>query len=146
MSGTAAKLRLRAGGTALFIKSPAAVREAIAVPPGARITHCGKGPFDVVVAFVHRARDVAMLFDKADRGLAESGTLWMAYPKRGSGIATDVSGSVGWAPLTAAGWCPGARITIDASWSAIRFKPDATAQSKRIARGFGLAHKANKRG
>ena len=135
--GTASKLRLRAGGTALFIKSPTPVREAIAVPEGAKITHCGKGPFEVVVAFVKRDKDVGALFEKAERGLAEDGTLWMAYPKEAA--------EIGWAPLTKAGWSPANRIVIDGTWHARRFEPSTGAQRKRKARGFGLIHKTRKK-
>jgi hypothetical protein len=80
----------------------------------------GKG--DVVVAF---ARDSKALARVAKRAFAASGAeslLWIAYPKKTSGIATDLSRDRGWDAVTRAGWQGVSLVAIDDAWAAMRFR------------------------
>ncbi len=78
-------------------------------------------PIDVVVAFFRR-RD--QLLDKW-AGFAEAarpdGAVWVAWPKRTSGVDTDITEDVLRAELLPTGWVDNKVCAIDDTWSALRF-------------------------
>jgi hypothetical protein len=49
--------------------------------------------------------------------------LWIAYPKGGSGVDTDLNRDVGWEPVKDLGLRPVAQVSVDRIWSALRFRP-----------------------
>jgi hypothetical protein len=53
-----------------------------------------RAPIDVAVVFVTRERDIRPWITKMHRALAADGGLWFAWPKRASGVATDVTEDV----------------------------------------------------
>lgn len=48
---------------------------------------------------------------------------WVAYPKKGSAIPSDLHRDCGWPPITAAGLEGVRMVAIDETWSAMRFRP-----------------------
>ncbi|MEC7526100.1 MAG: hypothetical protein VYE22_39830 [Myxococcota bacterium] len=130
----AKKLQIKAGHRALALKKPKDLD--LALPEGAALSTRGKGPFDVVLGFAKDAAQVAELFPKLRDAVAEGGVLWMAYPKKSSGVKTDLGRGQGWELLAAEGWAPVSQVAVDATWSALRFRhaPDLIAERK--ARGF----------
>ncbi len=84
----------------------------------------GKGKGNVVVGFVKDRGGVAATWPKARAALADGGVLWLAYPKKTSGIATDLTRDHGWEPLRDDGWQSVAVVSIDDEWSAVRFRPE----------------------
>ena len=50
---------------------------------------------------------------------------WVAYPKKSSSIKTDINRDQGWEVLVEAGYGAVAAISINDTWSALRFKPEA---------------------
>lgn len=55
--------------------------------------------------------------------LAPDAKCWIAYPKGASGIKSDLNRDQGWEPLAAAGYEPVTMVAIDATWSAVRYRP-----------------------
>jgi hypothetical protein len=51
------------------------------------------------------------------------GLLWVAYPKGGAKIKTDVNRDRLWDALTGTGWRPVRQVALDDVWSAMRFRP-----------------------
>jgi hypothetical protein len=51
------------------------------------------------------------------------GLLWVSYPKKSSKIATDISRDVAWEVMKEFGLQPVFQISIDETWSALRFRP-----------------------
>ena len=49
--------------------------------------------------------------------------LWLSYPKRSSKVETDLSRDVGWEVVADAGLRPVTQVSIDETWSALRFRP-----------------------
>lgn len=90
---------------------------------------------DVVQAFVRDRASLASLAPRAIAALRPDGLLWFAYPKRTSGVATDIHRDAGWEPVTEAGWDGVRQIAIDAVWSALRFRP--ASEIKRTRRREG---------
>ena len=61
---------------------------ALPEPPGATIVTAGKGPFDVVLAFVRDGKGLVKAAKPAFAAAGLDGVLWFCYPKQTSGIAT----------------------------------------------------------
>jgi uncharacterized protein YdeI (YjbR/CyaY-like superfamily) len=45
-------------------------------------------------------------------------------------VESDLSRDGAWQPLISRGWAPVAQVAIDATWSAVRFKPEAEVERK----------------
>lgn len=78
---------------------------------------------DVLLVFVRDKKDVSMSVDQAISSLGSEGVLWFAYPKKSSGIKTDINRDSGWSPLAKNKFVPVTQVAIDETWSALRFKP-----------------------
>ena len=127
----AKKLRLERSRRTLVLSAPDSFGGAFG-----EIATSGRGPFDVVLAFVASSKALARVAPRVIAALAEGGALWMAYPKKSSGVVTDLSRDVGWAPLFDRDFQPVAAIALDAVWSATRFKHDPAlgrARRERVA-------------
>lgn len=123
----AKKLLIKSGHRVLVLRAPQAITELLVLPEGASITssNTARGTFDVVLIFVSSAKGLTDHAPKALTTLSPGGVLWFAYPKKTSGVSSDLSRDEGWAPLRTRGWGPVAQVAIDATWSAVRFKPEA---------------------
>ncbi len=79
----------------------------------------GRGAFDVIVCFVRSLGEVD--FEGLKGRLDPAGGLWMAWPKRSSGIQTDVGEKEIRAGGLAAGLVDNKVCAIDETWSGLRF-------------------------
>jgi hypothetical protein len=82
-----------------------------------------EGSVDVLLVFVKDKEDISMSVDQAISSLRPKGVLWFAYPKKSSGIKTDISRDSGWEKLAKNKFVPVTQVAIDETWSALRFKP-----------------------
>ena len=53
-----------------------------------------RSPLDLVVLFVTSQRAVKSAFPKLAKKLANNGMLWVSWPKKSSGVATDLSENI----------------------------------------------------
>jgi hypothetical protein len=80
-----------------------------------------RGWLDVVVFFVTRRAELERRFPTLQRRLEPDGGLWIAWPKRTSGVATDLTeGPVREVGL-ANGLVDNKVAAIDEIWSGLRF-------------------------
>lgn len=129
-SGTplAKKLGVRAGSRLALVNEPEGFRATLGdLPEGARVTDEPAGA-DVVVWFVSSHTE---LQDDIRRLTADtgSGMLWIAWPKRASGVPTDLSEAVVREAGLAIGWVDSKIAALDATWSALRFTRRKQARS-----------------
>lgn len=90
-SGTplAAKLGIREGSRVLVVGAPA--RFSLGdLPSGAELLGRARADLDVALLFVTRISDLRRRFPGLRRNLRPAGRLWVAWPKKASGIATDL--------------------------------------------------------
>jgi len=80
----------------------------------------GDGLFDVIVAFVTARAELAAALDRLRGRMAPACGLWIAWPKRSSGVATELSDGVVRDAGLAAGLVDNKVCAIDATWSALR--------------------------
>ena len=92
-SGTALpkKLGIREGGRVYLAGAPEGFDAVLGpLPTGVqRLGRAGSG-MDVVLLFVTRERDLRSRFAKLAGGLEPAGRLWIAWPKKASGLPTDL--------------------------------------------------------
>lgn len=76
-----------------------------------------------VLAFVRTKEELLALAPVVFRSVKPGGLAWIAYPKGGSGVPTDLNRDKLWDALVTSGWRPVRNVAIDATWSALRFRP-----------------------
>jgi hypothetical protein len=136
MSTLTERLRIAPGAKALVLLAPRTMMKALSadLPEGAKISTRGGGPFSVILGFAARQREVEGLFRKAHPVLAPDGILGLAYPKKSSAVKTDLTRSDGWDGLADRGWVPVAQVSVDDTWSALRFVHDPGLKTDRDQR------------
>jgi DUF3052 family protein len=80
----------------------------------------GKGAFDVIVFFVREKKELAKRFSTAAKRLHPAGGLWIAWPKKASGVETDVTENTVREIALAAGLVDNKVCAIDDIWSGLR--------------------------
>jgi len=86
------KLGLKEGSRIALINAPKDfARELGELPPDAQIVTRVTKPIDIALLFVLTERALLRDFDKLAKKLASNGMIWVAWPKKASGVATDLS-------------------------------------------------------
>ncbi len=117
------KLNARPGTTVTVLHAPPEVEPVLDTwAADVRRELAADEPF--VLAFVRVAADVETLAPLVTAALADDAVLWFAYPKKASKrYRSDVSQMQGWQPLGDLGLEAVRQVSIDADWSALRFRP-----------------------
>lgn len=116
------KLGIKAGSRVALVDAPREAEQLLAPwPEGADLVSLGDGKLDVVVFFAtERAELTGRFAEIADR-LVPAGALWIAWPKRSSGVRTDVTENVLREVILPNGLVDTKVCAIDATWSGLRF-------------------------
>jgi hypothetical protein len=80
------------------------------------------GDNDVVQVFAKDRAELRKHLKTALTALKDGGILWISFPKGTSKIQTDLTRDQGWEALTAAGFQGVSLVSIDDTWSAMRFR------------------------
>lgn len=81
------------------------------------------GKYPALLLFADSQEKLAQQTPMVLASLEYDGLLWAAYPKRSSGIKSDLYRDAGWGSFETAGLRPVTQISIDDTWSALRFRP-----------------------
>jgi len=96
-SGTplAKKLGIREGSRVALVGVPAEVMAEIQPAlSSCRIATNGRGPFDFIFLFASSQAEFRPLLRKMTKALAPAGMLWASWPKKASGVPTDLTEDV----------------------------------------------------
>jgi CheY-like chemotaxis protein len=116
------KLGLRPGSRVLLLDAPEGFEERLApLPDGARIHRGGRVESDLVVLFAERRSALDRQFPSAAAALAERGSVWIAWPKKASGLASDLSEPSVREYGLERGLVDYKVCAIDGTWSGLRF-------------------------
>lgn len=115
------KLGIKAGSRVLLDAAPG--RFALEPLPDDTIVrqHAGNGMYDVIVAFCPDAARVHRRFEFLVARLETAGGLWIAWPKRSSGVPTDLDENAVRDIGLATGLVDNKVCAIDETWSGLRF-------------------------
>ena len=122
-SGTplVSKLGIKPGTTLALIGAPDGFDDTLGeLPDGVTVRRRLQGRLDVIVAFYVERSALERRLPALREALQPAGGLWVAWPKRASGVATDVSETVVRELGLAAGLVDNKVCAIDAVWSGLR--------------------------
>lgn len=89
------KLGLKAGMRALFLKAPDHYPDLLGpVPEAVELRKQLRGEFDFIHAFCDRVAALRRDLPRWRAHLRDTGMLWVSWPKRASGVETDVTEDV----------------------------------------------------
>jgi hypothetical protein len=115
------KLGIKPGTTLGLIGAPDDFDRTLGgLPDGVAVRRRLHGQLEVIVAFYLQRSALERRLPALAEALAPAGGLWIAWPKRASGVATDVSETVVRELGLAAGLVDNKVCAIDAVWSGLR--------------------------
>jgi hypothetical protein len=89
------KLGFKPGFTVAYVDAPDDFASMLGeLPEDVTVRRQLRGPLDLVVCFVTARRDLERRLPKLRAALQPAGMLWIAWPKRASGVPTDMTENV----------------------------------------------------
>ncbi|MBD0381771.1 YdeI/OmpD-associated family protein [Paenibacillus sedimenti] len=141
------KLRLAGCKRALIMNAPEGyIGKLDPLPEGVVLTEQKESDqaYDFVQVFVYNMAEVQSLTPQAIQAVIPEGMLWINYPKGTSKIKTDINRDSGWQTVTDLQFEGVSLVSIDETWSAMRFRPIGLVKSQRSERQAKRAENANK--
>jgi hypothetical protein len=116
------KLGIKAGFRAHLPNAPAEVRaELKSALAECKTSPDGKGPLDFAMVFTKSRADLEREFAKVSYELAPAGMLWVSWPKKSSGVATDLDENVVRKVGLASGLVDVKVCAVTDVWSGLKF-------------------------
>jgi predicted SnoaL-like aldol condensation-catalyzing enzyme len=129
---TTKKLGLKPGMRALVIDAPSGYLKSLApLPEDVVISEAAGGTQEFVQFFAKKRSDIEQSAKKLVKAAAPDALVWITYPKKTSGIESDLSREVVWSAMEGTGWRPVSQIAIDDVWSALWFRPTEDVKSRK---------------
>ena len=123
-SGTplAKKLGIKDGFHVCLIAAPAEVSaELKASLSKCKVSKDGKAPLDLAILFTQASASLVQEFRRLARQLAPAGMLWVSWPKKTSGVQTDLNENVVRDIGLAAGLVDVKVCAVTEVWSGLKF-------------------------
>ena len=117
----AAKLGVKDGFRISIVNEPDGFRPKLGDLSAVRIAAKLQSPLDLILFFVTSQSELKKGFGKLASRLAPAGMLWIAWPKKASGVATDLTENVIREFGLAAEWVDYKVCAIDETWSGLCF-------------------------
>jgi hypothetical protein len=117
------KLGIRAGSAVALLGAPQgfAAKTLGPLPEGAVVRGDARSVFTVGLLFARSKSDLARRFPAAAKAMGDPGALWIVWPKKASGVPTDLDENVVRAYGLASGLVDYKIAAIDATWSGLCF-------------------------
>ena len=132
MSSTVKKLGLKPGMRALIIGAPSGYIDSLApLPDRFEVSQNPGSTHEFVQFFATRKSEIVKSAKKLLQSAAPGALVWITYPKKTSGVDSDLSREAVWAAMEGTGWRPVSQIAIDEVWSALRFRPTQDVKSRK---------------
>jgi hypothetical protein len=124
------KLRLASGQRALLLNAPEGMMSTLGeLPPDLTLETAlppegqGQVTYDWALLFALSEAELLRWAPRVQHALVYDGLFWIAYPKKSSGVETDLSRDSAWEVMPQLGLRPVAQVAVDATWSAVRYRP-----------------------
>ena len=132
MTAIVKKLGLKPGMRALVLDAPSGYMKSLApLPDQVEVSQNLGSTHEFVQFFATKKSDIAKSAKKLLQSAAPGALVWITYPKKTSGVDSDLSREVVWAAMEETGWRPVSQIAIDEVWSALRFRPTQEVKSRK---------------
>jgi hypothetical protein len=117
-----AKLGIKPGFAVCLIRPPQGFAAGLTpLPVDVTFTAHPAARLDLFVAFARSTLELSAVLALL-RPIIARQTLWLAWPKKSSGVVTDLDGNLIRATGLGAGWVDFKVCSVDATWSALAFK------------------------
>jgi hypothetical protein len=122
-SGTALvkKLGVKPGANIVFVNAPSAYANELDLPADVSTNSQSGKPLDFVQLFVKSEKELTKKFSQYAKRLNASGMLWVSWPKKSSGVATDLSENIVRDIGLAAGLVDVKVCAVNEVWSGLKF-------------------------
>lgn len=127
------KLQMKPGQRGVVLNTPEGYPEGlISLPEGFELLESLEGgQFDFVQVFVKSLDELHALLPQAREAVKYDALLWIAYPKGSKKAGYDVNRDTLHAAASTYGVTGIALISLDDTWSCMRFRPTEKVESKR---------------
>jgi hypothetical protein len=121
-SGTplVAKLGLKTGARMQLVSPPSGFDDTIGTMPDG-VMPVTKGALDFAMLFVRAKSELMKGFPRLRDRLESNGVLWVAWPKKASGVETDLSDNIVRSIGLEAGLVDVKVCAVDETWSGLKF-------------------------
>lgn len=124
MTSIVKKLGLKPGMRALVLDAPCSYMKSLApLPDQVEVSQNLGSTYEFVQFFATKKSDITKSGKKLLQSTTPGALVWITYPKKTSGVDSDLSREAVWAAMEGTGWRPVSQIAIDEVWSALRFRP-----------------------
>ena len=119
------KLRVQPSHRLLILNPPQSYVESLQpLPKGAEfVTETAGTTVDFCHLFATNSSQLAELLPTALAACKYDGLLWVSYPKKSSKVESDLSRDALWELPGDTGLRPVTQVSIDQTWSALRYRP-----------------------
>jgi hypothetical protein len=115
------KLGVTEGARLMLLGAPEGFDDTLGeLPDGVEVVRTARGRADVIVAFFDRRREFEARIERLERAIFPDGGLWIAWPKRSSGVSTDMGEDVVREVALPRGLVDNKVCAIDDTWSGLR--------------------------
>lgn len=115
------KLGLRAGMRVCFVDAPTSYRSLLGpLPEGVLVDETLRGRKDFIHFFTDRESRLASRLPALGRALRPAGMLWVSWPKRASGVSTDLTEDVVRRLALGNGLVDVKVCAVDETWSGLK--------------------------
>ena len=116
------KLGIKAGAGIAILNPPKGYDRTLGrLPPQVTRKAQAAGPLDFIQLFTKEKRELERRFATLARALAPAGMLWISWPKKASGVATDLTEDVIRAVGLGHGLVDVKVAAVDDVWSGLKF-------------------------
>lgn len=116
------KLGIKPGFDVVFMNAPDDFVQTLDLPPDTTINSAStRKPLDFILLFVMSKNDLAKKFSLASAKLKPDGMLWISWPKKASGIKTDLTDNVVRELGLSEGLVDVKVCAVDEVWSGLKF-------------------------
>jgi hypothetical protein len=122
-SGTplAKKLGIKEGARVAFLQAPDGFEQTVApLPDGVNVLHRAGKRMDIVLFFTTARAELEKRIEALMAAIAPAGGLWIGWPKRSSGVETDITEDVLREVALPLGLVDTKVCAIDETWSGLR--------------------------
>src|SRR5438552_6140924 len=129
------KLKPKPGEVALINSPKEILAEFKSFKPKTSISPGAQERFDFVLFFALNSGELNSAWKRIVPALKTDAAFWVGYPKKSSGIQSDLAGMTGgWAVYAGSPWQPVASVSLNDTWTGIRFKYSPAIEEKRKER------------
>ena len=117
------KLGIKPGQRVLLLSAPEPFESSTLgeLPDGVKVAHRLSGTADVIVSFHTERADLAKRMPRLRAAMEPAAGLWIAWPKRASGVETDITEDTLRDVILPRGLVDTKVCAIDDTWSGLRF-------------------------